>query len=559
MKYKTIIYVILLIIGVVIGAGGYSILWNGGSSTAESQDEEKTLYSCGMHPNIIEEEPGTCPICGMNLTPIRSTKSTSSKKESSERKILYWRAPMNPNEVYDAPGKSQMGMDLVPVYEDEGGASGVVTVDGSVLQSMNVKMDFVKARKLTPTIYTNGTLKTDETREFNVTTKIGGWVEKLYVNYTGQKVRKGQKLADIYSPEFFAAQQELITALSYDGSVSSSTKNQMLNNAISKLELYDVSKNDINKIIETKKVNKYMTLYAPFNGTVITKNIVEGDKISAGKEIMTISDLSNLWLKADVYESDLNKVQLGAKAKIQFSYKPEKEYEGKVSFIYPTVNPVTRTIEVRIDIKNANDELKPFMFGNVEIRGNDLPELPTIPETAVIRSGKESIVILSLGDGKFKPIDVKLGQYSDGYYQVLSGLNVNDVIVTSGQFMIDSESSLRSAVNLFSSAKTKPDSEKSEMTEEEMKNMNKSDSNDEMKSSSEKTEEHAHATSIVHEGVINLSAIDKNGDGKVFQDMMDWNVISDEAGRCPLCGMYLKEVTIDEAKKNLKENGFEYK
>ncbi len=558
MKNKITTYVFLLIIGIVIGAGGYSIFWSNGASETEVQKEDKTLYSCGMHPNIIEEEPGTCPICGMNLTPIKSTQNASAKKESGERKILYWRAPMNPNEVYDAPGKSQMGMDLVPVYEDEGGASGVVTVNGSVLQSMNVKMTIVKAKKLSPSIYTNGTLETDETREYALTTKVSGWVEKLYVNYTGQKVRKGQKLVEIYSPELYAAQQELLTAINYESSVSSSVKSEMLNNAIMKLELYDISKKEIDKIIETKKINKYMTLYAPFNGTVITKSIVKGDKINAGKEIMKIADLSNLWLKADVYESDLNKVQLGANAKIEFSYKPGKEYEGKVTFIYPTVNPVTRTVEVRVDIKNYNDELKPAMFGNVEIQGKDLPELPTVPETAIIRSGKESIVILSLGDGKFKPVDVKLGQYSDGYYQILSGLNINDVIVTSGQFMIDSESSLRSAVNLFSSAK--PEKSKSgEMTEEEMNNMSKDDKNENINSSSEKAETHDHATSIVHEGIIDLNIIDKNGDGKVFQDMMDWNVISDKAGRCPLCGMYLKEVTIEEAKKNLKENGFEYR
>lgn len=559
MKSKITIYILILVVGIAVGAGGYYILFNS-SSDAEvhAHEEEGTLYSCGMHPNIVENEPGTCPICGMNLTPIKGSQKKESK-DPKDKKIIYWRAPMNPNEVYDKPGKSQMGMDLVPVYEDEGGASGVVTVDGSVLQSMNVKMEFVKKRKISSAIYTNGTLETDERKEFAVTTKFTGWIEKLYINYTGQKVRKGQKLVDIYSPELVAAQQELLTALNYESSVNSSTKGEMINNAKRKLELFDISDADINNIIQTKKINKYMTLYAPFNGTVLSKNVLEGEMIKAGKEIIKIADLTNLWLKADIYESELEKVSLGSKAEISFSYNPDKTYSGKIIFIYPTVNLNTRTVTVRIDIKNNNNELKPSMFGNVIIRGKETGEVPTIPETAVIRSGKRNIVILSLGDGKFKPVEIKLGLYADGIYQVLTGLKVNDPIVTSGQFMIDSESSLRSAVKLFTSDNAGK-APKKEMTEEEMKNMNSEEKEKkEMNSSSEKAEEHDHTASIVHEGVIDVEAIDKNGDGKVFQDLMDWNVISDEEGRCPLCGMFLKEVTIEEAKMNLKMNGFNYK
>ena len=193
MKSKMVIYIALLIVGLVFGAGIvvlYNAMYDHMDIHAEEDAAQHKLYSCGMHPNIIESEPGTCPICGMNLTPIKgSGKSKTDSNDSGEKKIIYWRAPMNPNEVYDAPGKSQMGMDLVPVYEDEGGASGVVTVDGSVLQSMNVKMEFVQNKNLSSTIYTNGTLETDERKEFALTTKFDGWIEKLYVNYTGQKVR----------------------------------------------------------------------------------------------------------------------------------------------------------------------------------------------------------------------------------------------------------------------------------------------------------------------------------------------------------------------------------
>ncbi|MEN8194139.1 MAG: efflux RND transporter periplasmic adaptor subunit [Bacteroidota bacterium] len=559
MKSRIVIYMVILVLGIIVGAAGYYILFDGASAAEiHANQDDGTLYSCGMHPNIIERESGTCPICGMNLTPI---KGSQKKKpiDPKDRKILYWRAPMNPNEVYDAPGKSQMGMELVPVYEDEERASGVVTIDGTVLQNMNVKMEFVKMRNLTSIIYTNGILETDERKEFAVTTKFNGWIEKLYINYTGQKVRKGQKLVDIYSPELVAAQQELLTAVNYESSLNTSQRSEMINNAKRKLELFDINKADIDEIIERNKVNKYMTLYAPFNGTVLAKHVLEGEMIKAGKEIIKIADLTNLWLKADIYESELNKISVGSEAEVNFSYNPVKTYTGKITFIYPIVNPTTRTVKVRIDIKNSENKLKPSMFGNVTIKGKNLGEVSTIPETSVLRSGKKNIVILSLGEGKFKPVDVKLGLYSDGYYQVLSSLKLNDVIVSSGQFMIDSESSLRSAVKLFSS-ESADKVEKEKMGDEEMQNMNNDDKeNEETNSSSEKVEAHDHSISIVHEGVIDVKSIDTNRDGKVFQDPMDWNVISDEDGRCPLCGMFLKEVTIEEAKKNLTKNGYEVK
>ncbi len=542
MKNKILTYTVIFIIGILIGAGALYLIIPNNSTETHMHEDEETLYSCGMHPDIIEKEPGNCPICGMKLTPIKSTQNKSASTKQGERKILYWRAPMNPNEIYDAPGKSKMGMDLVPVYEDEGGASGVVTVDGSVLQSMNVKMTMVEKKKLSPVVYTNGYLDTDETKEYAVTTKINGWIEKLYVNYVGQKVVKGQKLVDIYSPELVAAQQELLTALMYNKGAS------VLENAKRKLELYDVSKPEIDNLIKTKKVKKYITLYAPFNGTVISKNVLQGDRIKAGNEIMKVANLTKLWLKADIYESELDKIQLGNKVKIYFSYKPGKVYTGKVSFIYPTVDPVTRTVKVRIDLDNKNEELKPSMFANVEISGNEFEPTPVVPETAVIRSGKSAIVILSLGDGKFKPVEVTLGHYSKGYYQVLDGLKEKDIIVVSGQFMIDSESSLRAAVKLFSSARTN----ENDTAKSAMKNMN-------MEKNKNSGEDEMGGENIVRTGVIDLEAIDKNGDGKVYQDLMDWNVISDSEGRCPVCGMYLQEVTVEEAKKNLKEHGYQYK
>lgn len=569
---KKIIVIISLVIIVLAGIS-YVFLFNSGSSnSSENIAEEKQLYTCGMHPEIIMEEPGNCPICGMKLVP----KKGSGSSLTGERKILYWKAPMDPNEIYDEPGKSKMGMDLVPVYEDEGGASGVVTVDGAVQQSMNVKFSTVGIKELSNKIVTNGILTTDERNEFIVTTKVNGWIEKLYVNYTGQVVKKGQKLVDIYSPELVAAQQELLTAIEYKKVIGNTddkdilkSGDELINNTIKKLELLDISEADIKNLLITKQIKKYMTLYAPMNGTVLMKYVIEGEKVMAGKQLLHIADLSNLWLKADIYESELSKVNVGSTVNINFSYLPAKTYQGKVTFIYPTVDPKTRIIQLRIDLPNIKGELKPAMFANVEIQGKKLEKLPVISETSVIRSGKKNIVILSLGEGKFKPIEVKLGGYSDGYYQVISGLKPGDKIVTSAQFMIDSESSLRAAVSLYNTDKGSSSNDEmnnemehnhSDNTIEEQEAAHKHPGMKEMEMSGE-NHQHAEMESegIIRKGVIDLSAIDINKDGKVFQDFMDWNVISDKPGKCPVCEMKLQEVSLTEAKENLISNGFEYK
>ena len=563
------IYALLVAAGIIAGAFGYGLYTNNSSPSdthTHLSEDGKTLYTCGMHPNIIEEEPGDCPICGMKLQPIKNTSAKSSAKKS-ERKIIYWRAPMNPNEVYDKPGKSRMGMDLVPVYEDEASSEGMVTVNGSVLQSMNVKMEVVKTGDLSLNVVTYGTLTTNERKEIYINTKFSGWIEKLYVNETGAKIRKGEKLAEVYSPEVFAAEQEVLTALKFN-SGGNGTASEALNNGLKKLRLLEVPEAEISRLLNEKSVNRLITIKTPISGTVLHKNVLEGERFTPNKPLFRIADLTELWLLADIYEEDLQKISKGDLAEATFTYKPSKIYKGKVSFIYPTINSKTRTAKVRIVLKNNYGELKPEMFANVTIHGNKISNAVVVPENAVIRSGKQNTVIVSLGEGKFKPVEITLGIYSEGFYQVLSGLNRNTMIVSSGQFMIDSESNLKSALKLFTSPKTV--NEKSDTT----MNMNgadkkpntkmnmKPDTNKKTGSSNEKMKSHENnddEKSLVRTGVIDVKSIDKNGDGFVYQDFMDWNVISDKDGRCPVCGMYLQKVSIKEAEKNLTKHGFKHK
>ena len=476
-----------------------------------------------------------------------STKDTAKDSTTKTRKILYWKAPMNPSEVYNKPGKSAMGMDLVPVYEDLTGEAGVVKIDPVVQQNMNVKTEVVESKRINPLVITNGILQTDERTEFIVTTKVGGWVEKLYVNFTGQEVKKGEKLIDIYSPILVAAEQEFLTAIAYgDKVIKSSNKSiantgkELIENSIRKLQLLDVSMKEIEALRKNKIIKKYMTLYAPFDGTVINKKVIEGQKINPGTPLLKIADLKNLWLIADIYEYELSKIKLGAKANIKFNFLPSKVFKSKITFIYPTLDANTRTIKVRFDMPNYNNELKPSMFATVEIEGIDLGIHPVVPEQAIIRSGQNNIIILEVGKGKFKPINVKLGNYSKGYYQVLEGLTAGNIIVTSAQFLIDSESNLKAALNQFMIAKpAKKDS---------------------LKNTSKTTKKYLKAISpLIREGVIDLEEIDKNKDGKLYQDIMDWNVISDKPGVCPECGMTLRKFTIKEVEENLKKHGYKFK
>jgi multidrug efflux pump subunit AcrA (membrane-fusion protein) len=458
-----------------------------------------------------------------------------------------------------------MGMDLVPVYEDEASSEGMVTVNGSVLQSMNVKMEVVKTKDISLDVTTYGTLTTNERKEVYINSKFAGWIEKLYVNETGVKIRKGEKLAEVYSPEVFAAEQEVLTALKFN-SGSNGNSSAALNNGLKKLRLLEVPEAEITRLLNQKTVNRLITLTSPISGTVLHKNVLEGERFTPNKPLFRIADLSELWLLADIYEEDLLKISKGDLAKASFTFNPSKDYEGRVSFIYPTINSKTRTAKVRIVLKNSNDELKPEMFANVTIYGNKINNAIVIPENAVIRSGKHNTVIVSLGEGKFKPVEVKLGIYSDGFYQVLSGLKANTMIVSSGQFMIDSESNLKAALKLFSSPKNV--NGKSDTTMNMKSSGKKAEAQMNMDMSKNKagnnpqTEAHTHEASeesLVRTGVIDVKSIDKNGDGFVYQDFMDWNVISDKDGRCPVCGMYLQKVSIKEAEKNLTEHGFKHK
>jgi Cu(I)/Ag(I) efflux system membrane fusion protein/cobalt-zinc-cadmium efflux system membrane fusion protein len=415
-----------------------------------SAEAEKAKYTCGMHPFIIQDEPGICPICNMELTPL---KPGTGGQASGERQVKHWVSPMDPTYVREEPGKDYMGHDLVPVYAD-GGAGGGVAVDPVTQQSMGVRTAAVEVRDLHRSLRAIGLVAYDEARQYSVNSKIEGWIERLYVNQSGQPVRKGQPLLEIYSPELVAAQQEYLLALESSKRLTQSPfqevasgSQRLLDAARSRLRYWDISEQQINQLEQTKQVKKNLTLYSPNSGIVTMKTALQGMRVMAGEELLQIADLSQVWVNAEIYEQDLPWVKVGQSARVELPYATGKVLEGKVDFIYPYLAGETRTVKARIVFANPGLELKPDMYANVQIATETVKGALAIPADAVLRSGQGAIVFVARGEGKFDPRPVTTGvSGDDGYVQILSGLNAGDNVVTSAQFLLDSESKLREAI-----------------------------------------------------------------------------------------------------------------
>ncbi|MCH8928071.1 MAG: efflux RND transporter periplasmic adaptor subunit [Candidatus Marinimicrobia bacterium] len=368
-------------------------------------------------------------------------------QKQDERKIKYWVAPMDPNFISDRPGKSPMGMDLVPVYEDKsGGSESVIIIDPTVVQNTGIMTTPVEIRSIFKEIRTIGLVDYDETRYTHIHTKVKGWIERLYVNFTGQRVKKNQALLDIYSPELVSTQEEYLSALS-SLTTSSVGSEALLRSTRDRLSNWDITSEQIDKLERTGKVSKVMTLYSPFNGIVVEKKALAGMSVVEGMNLYAIADLSKVWVYADIYEFELPWLEEQQEAEMTLTYIPGKKFKGKVAYIYPYLDSKTRTIKVRLEFDNENGELKPGMYANIVIKAAERKNSIVIPKESVIHSGERDIVFISYGKGKFEPREVTLGVSGEGgYYEVLDGLTGNEMVVTSGQFMLDSESSLREAV-----------------------------------------------------------------------------------------------------------------
>ncbi len=406
---------------------------------------EEQLFSCGMHPHVLEHGPGQCPICGMGLTPrnARAGKRPGATA-SGERKIKYWVAPMDPTFVSDKPGKSPMGMELVAVYEDEAatGSGSAVTIDPVVMQNMGVRIERVKRGSLFRHIRTIGEVEVAEDLVSVVNLRFSGWVERIYVGKTGDRIEAGQPLFEVYSPDLVASQEEYLLALQAQGA-----KSELTRSARRKLELFDLDPGDIEAIVRSGKARRALPIRAPRSGYVLQKNVVDGARILAGQDLYTIGDLSKIWVQAEVYEHDAPWVEVGQHAQMEVTYQKGEVIEGNVAYVYPTLNDTSRTLTVRLEFPNPDLRLKPGMFATVYIQFRREDDTLVLPTEAILHSGTREIVFVARGDGRFEPREITTGLVGDRHTtQVLAGLSAGEEVVASGQFLIDSESQLQEAI-----------------------------------------------------------------------------------------------------------------
>jgi Cu(I)/Ag(I) efflux system membrane fusion protein len=378
----------------------------------------------------------------------------------TERKVLYYRNPMGLPDTSPVPKKDSMGMDYVPVYEGaDQGAPGTVTVSGDRIQTLGVRTEPASKRSLSRTVRAVGSVELSERGQHTVAPKFEGWIEKLHVNTTGQAVARGQPLAEVYSPELVSAQREYLIALQAARSLKSAGTEaqtgvqQLAAAALERLRNWDISEAQLARLAEGGEPRRTLTLTAPVSGVIVKDPPVAGMRFMPGEALFKIADLSRVWLIADVFEQDLALVRIGTRGAISVSAFSDRTFPGEVTFIYPTLNADTRTARVRIELDNPKGELKPGMYGTVQIDAGPKREVLTVPDSAVIDSGTRQIVLVALGEGRFEPRDVKLGARGEGFIEVLSGVKEGESVVTRANFLIDSESNLKSALAGFSSDK----------------------------------------------------------------------------------------------------------
>jgi membrane fusion protein, copper/silver efflux system len=406
-----VISLLLLIatVGVGVFIAGCSKAHNSGDESGSQQ--AKTLYTCGMHPQVIQDHPGNCPICGMKLTPIRKQNEAATN------------------------------------------GSQAIAIDPVTIQNMDIRTATVVRGPLRRAIRTVGVIDYDEAALSDVTTKFKGWIEKLDVNTTGQLVMRGDPLFEIYSPELYSAQVEYLLATRSSTNATPGAE-EIRTSARTKLKFFDISDEQIAELDRTRQPQKTLRILAPQDGFVTEKLVVEGQMVDAGMNIFRLADLGLVWVRAEIYEQDLVYLKLGQEATVTLSYLTDRQFRGRVTYIYPSVDEKTRTARVRMEFHNPGYFLKPGMFATVRVTSELEPSALLVPDMAILRSGEKTTVFVALDGGKFEARTVTLGpQAENDTYQVLSGLHEGERIVTSGQFMLDSESQLREVIQKMSEPK----------------------------------------------------------------------------------------------------------
>lgn len=445
----------LLALGLAVGVGGTLLVRPGVNSEHKHEATgapapKKQMFQCPMHPQIMMDHEADCPICGMKLVAMEGSATPEKGK------VVYYRSPMNPSLTSQVPMKDEMGMDYVPVYEgdlkSEGGGTdthATVTIDHERQQLIGLKTEKVVEGAVSGEFRAVGRVAVDETRVRKVNVKVDGFVEKLFVDFTGKPVAKGQPLFSLYSPEFVSAQREYLLAIKTQKALSGgslqSSGGDLLEAAKRRLQLWDVPQEAIAHLEQTGEVLRALTLRSPISGVVTVKNVVEGARLTPADVPFEITDLSRVWVLADLYESEIPRVKVGQSAALTMSAFPSVGFPGRVAFIDPAIDPKTRTAKARIEFANPKGDLKPEMFGEVVLKGQSRKGM-VIPLDAVLDAGTTKVAFVALGDGKFEPREVTTGRSLGEKVEILSGLKAGEEVIVRANFLVDSESRLKAAL-----------------------------------------------------------------------------------------------------------------
>jgi Cu(I)/Ag(I) efflux system membrane fusion protein len=386
-------------------------------------------------------------------TPKASAQPAAPDKE---RKILYYKNPMGLPDTSPVPKKDTMGMDYIPVYADEGGAAGTVKIAPERIQTLGVRTEPVARRSLARAVRAVGTVAADERRVGVINPKVEGWIERVLVSTTGQAVRPGEALAEIYSPDLVLAQQEYLiarntaAAMAHADPMARDNARAIAAAALSRLKNWDISADQLARLQRTGVATRTLMLTAPVGGVVMEKPALQGLHFAAGDMLYRITDLSTVWLLADLFEQDLAQIRPGQAATITLQAYAGRTFAGRVAFIYPTVNAQTRTAKVRIEVPNPDLLLKVDMYATVEVAAPvDAAPVLAVPDSAVLDTGIKQTVLVDRGEGRFEPRAVKLGPRGDGYVAVLDGVVEGEKVVVGANFLIDAESNLQAALQNF--------------------------------------------------------------------------------------------------------------
>ena len=376
-----------------------------------------------------------------------------------DREILYWVAPMDANYRRDKPGKSPMGMDLLPVYADEAGDSSSVTITPEVVQNLGIRTVTAERSPLWRMIETVGYVDYDESRVSHIHLRTEGWIEHLVAHSEGERVRKGEQLLELYSPDLVNAQEEFVQALAVGNK-------GLIRASRERLVALGIPANQVKQLETNRKVKQTISIYSPQDGVVSKLMVRHGMFVTPDKQVMSLADLSSVWLLAEIYESQADWVKVGQTAEVSLAFLPGRSWEGQVEYIYPSLDPKTRTLKARLRFDNPDEALKPNMYTSVRIYGGPKHDVIVIPVEALIRTGRESRVIIALDAGRFASRTVTAGIESGDWVEILAGIEPGEEVVTSGQFLLDSEASLKASMTRMQSPD--PEQQGASATEQEM-------------------------------------------------------------------------------------------